>query len=106
MRKFTRTKEDFVCKNCGTKVKGNGYTNHCINCLYSLHIDNYPGDRQSLCVGLMLPIDIIVVGGEVKQIIHQCLTCKKIKKNIISPFDSMKAIIEVIESKVKKELMK
>ncbi|MEK7061411.1 MAG: RNHCP domain-containing protein, partial [Patescibacteria group bacterium] len=43
---FVKKIEDFVCKVCGTKVKGTGYTNHCPNCLYSLHVDEeVPGDR-------------------------------------------------------------
>jgi hypothetical protein len=106
MRKFTRTKEDFVCKNCNQIVKGNGYTNHCTNCLYSLHVDEYPGDRQENCKGLMLPIDIIVKGGEPKHIIHQCLICKKTKQNILSDLDSITSIIKTMKNKVKKEMMR
>ncbi|HYC79501.1 MAG TPA: RNHCP domain-containing protein, partial [Candidatus Binatia bacterium] len=56
MKLFQRTPENFVCENCGTKVSGNGYTNHCPNCLYSKHVDNNPGDRLNKCHGLMEPI--------------------------------------------------
>ena len=106
MRKFTRTRENFICKNCSTKVNGNGYTNHCPKCLYSLHVDNYPGDRQEFCKGLMMPIDIITKGGSPKYIVHQCLICKKNKQNIVNSLDSTQSIIEVMENKVKKEIMK
>ena len=58
MKRFSRRTEDFTCEHCGTKVKGNGYTNHCPQCLYSKHVDINPGDRLSDCGGLMEPIDI------------------------------------------------
>ena len=58
--KFQKNKEDFVCQNCGFKVKGTGYTNHCPNCLWSKHVDIYPGDRKNNCGGLMKPIKIEV----------------------------------------------
>lgn len=38
-KNFTRVIEDFICENCGTEVKGNGYTNHCPKCLWSKHVD-------------------------------------------------------------------
>lgn len=106
MRKFIRHKENFVCKNCNQSVEGNGYTNHCPNCLYSLHVDKYPGDRQELCNGLMLPIDIITKGGEAKYVLHQCSLCKVVKQNILSPSDSTQAIIKVMQDKVKREMMR
>jgi hypothetical protein len=79
MKKFQRKKEDFVCQNCGTKVKGNGYTNHCPVCLYSKHVDINPGDRLSSCHGLMAPEDFEIKNGEYV-IIHRCLKCGLKKK--------------------------
>ena len=58
MKQFNRKKENFVCENCGEKVEGNGYTNHCPNCLWSKHVDINPGDRQEECKGLMVPVDL------------------------------------------------
>ncbi|MST04461.1 MAG: RNHCP domain-containing protein [Candidatus Pacebacteria bacterium] len=55
---FIKVKEDFVCENCKTEVKGNGYTNHCPVCLYSKHVDVDPGDRLSKCGGLMKPMGL------------------------------------------------
>lgn len=106
MRKFTRTKEDFVCINCSRLVFGNGYTNHCPNCLYSLHIDKYPGDRQELCRGIMVPVDIIFKGTNPHYIVYECKSCKILKKNITSTLDSTQAILKIIENRVKKEMMK
>lgn len=106
MRKFIRHKEDFVCKNCNQFVEGNGYTNHCPKCLYTLHVDKYPGDRQELCHGLMKPIDIVTKGGEPKHVIHKCSICKIVKQNILSTSDSRQAIIDVMQDKVKREMMR
>ena len=39
---FKRKIEDFVCGNCGEKIKGDGYTNHCLQCLWSKHVDITP----------------------------------------------------------------
>jgi len=54
-KKFQRKIEDFTCENCGEFVKGDGYTNHCPNCLCSKHVDVNPGDRLNKCGGLMKP---------------------------------------------------
>lgn len=47
--------ETFVCKVCGRTVvpegAGSSHRNHCPNCLYSLHVDINPGDRESDCGG-------------------------------------------------------
>lgn len=86
-KKFTRVKEDFYCEVCGALVVGNGYTNHCHNCLYSKHVDINPGDRQSLCKGIMKPI---AKGYNKKKgifIIHECIKCKTRKNNKISKND-------------------
>jgi hypothetical protein len=106
MRKFVRNKENFVCKNCATFVEGNGYTNHCPECLYSQHIDKNPGDRQNECHGLMKPIDILTKGGDPKYVVHQCIICKIVKRNILSRLDSSQAIINVMSEKVKREMMR
>ncbi|HQY53570.1 MAG TPA: RNHCP domain-containing protein [Ignavibacteria bacterium] len=37
-RKFQKRTEDFTCGNCGCKVTGDGYTNHCPECLYRMHV--------------------------------------------------------------------
>ncbi len=78
--RFTRTIEDFICANCGKEVKGNGYTNHCPECLWSRHVDNNPGDRKATCGGLMKPIGGMKEGGE-EVIVHECIICGKRKKN-------------------------
>lgn len=74
----------FVCQNCGEKIPAltNGsYRNHCPKCLYSLHVDNIPGDRNSKCFGLMRPIGLTYKSGKGYQIVHKCEKCGKTSFN-------------------------
>jgi predicted RNA-binding Zn-ribbon protein involved in translation (DUF1610 family) len=79
-QKFIKNKEDFVCIHCGWQVFGDGYTNHCPNCLWSRHVDINPGDRAHDCGGPMEPIGLTIKGDEY-QIIHRCSNCGVVKKN-------------------------
>ncbi len=69
---FTRKVENFTCVVCGTEVKGNGYTNHCPECLSSLHVDINPGDRASECHGVMLAERLEHKNGH-DYIVHKCV---------------------------------
>ena len=80
IKKFQKRIENFICENCGRKIKGDGYTNHCSNCLWSKHVDINPGDRKEACRGLMKPIGINLKEGEYI-LIHCCLKCGKEMKN-------------------------
>ena len=91
---FIRNREDFICENCGSDNKGNGYTNHCSICLFSKHVDIDPGDRLNTCMGLMRPIYVSYTNKD-KYIIHKCLLCSFEKKNIINENDSLNALINV-----------
>ncbi|MEK7193677.1 MAG: RNHCP domain-containing protein [Patescibacteria group bacterium] len=80
-KKFQKRTEDFICEHCGEKIFGNGYTNHCPQCLWSKHVDIYPGDRANACEGLMEPISFELKNG--KTVIHfVCSRCgiKKVNK--------------------------
>ena len=84
-KRFQRTIEDFVCGNCGAKIHGNGYTNHCPKCLWSKHVDNFPGDREAECGGMMKPVGAVKKKSEYF-IVHRCVKCgferqKKLEKN-------------------------
>jgi rubrerythrin len=87
MKLFTKRKEDFVCENCGKKVSGNGYTNHCPNCLFSKHVDINPGDRACNCGGLMEPISILQKNSDFL-IVHRCVKCGFERKNKVAEEDS------------------
>lgn len=100
MKQFIKNKENFVCRNCNQKVIGNGYTNHCPKCLYSVHVDQFPGDRKSSCGGLMKPVGITTKNGEEK-IIHCCLKCGLEKINRLDPKDDRETLLKVIKSLTK-----
>jgi hypothetical protein len=101
--KFQKKQEDFICGNCGRKVKGSGYTNHCPDCLFSRHVDNFPGDRENVCQGLMEPIDVENKNGEFS-VLHKCQKCGTQKKNKMAPEDNFSAVLRIIEKKNKKLL--
>ena len=91
---FQKRKENFICAHCGKLVKGNGYTDHCPYCLWSKHVDIYPGDRQSSCGGLMKPI-----ATEMKKdkyiIYYRCLKCGAIKRVKAAPNDNFEEILKL-----------
>ena len=93
-RKFQRKKENFKCINCGFEVIGNGYTDHCPNCLYSLHVDNNPGDRQSDCKGIMKPVRVETVSG-INYIHYVCEKCGYMHRIKANQGDNMDLIIEL-----------
>ena len=93
---FIKKEEDFICNVCGTKVEGTGYTNHCPNCLFSLHVDEVvPGDRKSSCKGPMEPIKAEIKDGEYT-LTHKCQKCKKVIKNKTSKEDNFEGILKLL----------
>jgi len=93
-KEFKKTKEDFVCENCGEEVKGDGYTNHCPRCLWSKHVDIHPGDRQAECGGMMKPVEVTSKAGET-DLVHECVRCGYRKTNKASKDDNFEAIIRL-----------
>jgi len=93
-KKFTRVIEDFICENCGKKIKGNGYTNHCPHCLHSKHVDINPGDRASDCGGLMEPISVEIKSMDYI-ITQKCKKCGHIRRQKASPDDNFEAMLEI-----------
>jgi len=74
-KNFLRKKENFTCLNCGEKITGNGYTDHCPNCLWGKHVDeSIPGDRASDCRGVMEPVRVIYEKNKYR-IEYKCLKC-------------------------------
>ena len=88
--------EEFLCENCGRIVEKLKYSarDHCPNCLYSKHVDIFPGDRMNKCGGLMVPTGIEKFKNTYK-IIYRCLKCNKIHKNIMASDDNFNKIIEI-----------
>jgi lipopolysaccharide biosynthesis regulator YciM len=83
---FKRTIEDFTCVNCGFKVKGSGFTDHCPKCLASLHVDVEPGDRKAECRGLMNPISVEYLRSEFI-INYKCNKCGFVRRVIAAHDD-------------------
>ena len=84
--------ESFVCKSCGKMIvpegAGTQHRNHCPYCLCSVHVDHDPGDRASLCHGIMHPIGVWVRNDGEWAIIHRCKSCGALSSNRIAADDS------------------
>ncbi len=94
---FTRRVEDFTCVKCGAKTRGDGYTNHCPKCLWSLHVDVAPGDRAEDCGGAMRPVGVEDKGGK-RSIVHVCDKCGITRRCRTSPGDDADAIYALARS--------
>jgi len=86
VRRFTAqgTNHGFTCRHCGLDVPplANGsYRNHCPRCLYSLHVDVFPGDRASDCGGLLEPASVDYSGKKGWVIVHRCARCGEVRRN-------------------------
>ena len=90
-KRFKMIDEKFICDVCGKKVEKLGYTarDHCPYCLSSKHVDINPGDRQSLCKGVLEPIGIENAKKGQYKILYKCKSCGEIKKNIIGEDESL-----------------
>ena len=95
-QKFIKKVEDFVCEHCGFSVTGNGFTNHCPKCLYSKHVDVYPGDRESTCGGLMPLIKLDSVNNTYI-LTHKCVKCSYEKRNKMSPDDDFDVALKAVK---------
>lgn len=77
-------------------LKNGSYRNHCPYCLFSLHVDHKPGDRNNQCKGLMRPIGIRHSSKKGIQIVHECTKCGIIKVNKIADYDMQSDTIDEI----------
>ncbi len=96
-KKFQKNIEDFVCEKCGFEMTGDGFTNHCSQCLWSKHVDNNPGDRACICMGLMKPIEIF--GSPSNDVLHVCEVCGIKKKNKLSKNDDFEKVLEIAKNR-------
>jgi len=82
----------FICKNCSKKVSleapGTHHRNHCPHCLWSLHVDNESGDRESSCKGLMSPVGKLYKKDGEEMLVHKCGECDFLRKNRVAGDDS------------------
>jgi hypothetical protein len=101
--KFTRRIEDFTCEHCGAVVTGGGYTNHCPRCLWSKHVDIYPGDRAAGCGGLMEPADI-EGSSSAYRILHRCQVCGAEKWNQAAAEDDFEQLLALARRSAQRQL--
>lgn len=98
MKNFIRKKENFECENCGEKVVGDGYTDHCPKCLWGKHVDKeVPGDRASECRGLMEPIRVLYEKGNYK-ILFRCTKCSHEFKVRCGENDDKEKLMELVNN--------
>jgi len=97
VKTFQRKKEDFRCERCASVINGDGYTNHCPKCLWSKHVDMFPGDRAASCGGMMEPV-VFSHGGKNDVIIHRCSSCGYEKKNKVAGNDDFEALLALSRS--------
>ncbi len=97
-KKFKMVDEGFICVCCKTKVEPLLYTarDHCPNCLCSLHVDDYPGDRLCKCLGVLRPIEIEKGKKDILKIVYRCDKCRMIKKNKVANDDNYELIIKIM----------
>lgn len=96
-QKFQVINESFVCSHCGLLVPEAESTcrNHCIHCLWSKHVDIFPGDRKETCHGMLKPVEILLERGEMTEIIFQCEKCNKKRQNRIAPDDDREELMKI-----------
>lgn len=96
MKKFNMIDEEFICENCNKKVDKLRYSarDHCPFCLYSKHVDIFPGDRANECKGLLKPISIEKFKNTFK-IIYKCEKCNQLHKNIVATDDNFDLIVDL-----------
>ncbi len=73
---------------------GDGYTDHCPECLWSRHVDVYPGDRKAGCGEMMEPVSMEMKKGKTS-IFYRCTGCGKQGKVRSDPRDNQDKILEI-----------
>lgn len=93
MTTFIPREESFTCDHCGKDVLplGRGtYRDHCPMCLWSKHADkDGPGDRLSLCQGMLEPTTIDQDGKKGFVIVFECEKCGAVQRNKAAPDDEL-----------------
>lgn len=91
--KFKKINESFSCQHCHAQVPASQQScrDHCPKCLYSIHVDNNPGDRQAECGGLLKPIAWSSHKKKGYMIHYECQKCGMKKVNKFLEFDAFLA---------------
>ena len=102
IKKFIMRDDEFLCENCLKPVEPLRKTarDHCPYCLFSKHLDIFPGDRRNNCQGLLKPIAVEKFKKTYK-IIYRCDDCGAIVKNIMAPDDNFDEILRIMKTPVR-----
>lgn len=98
---IAQDRTSFMCQECGRENADDQPSprNHCRFCLYSLHVDEtIPGDRGSLCGGIMAPVAVSSDPRKGYVITHRCRSCGKQMNNKAASDDDSDALIRVSAS--------
>jgi hypothetical protein len=74
---------------------GTAHRNHCPSCLWSVHLDDVPGDRASPCRARMEPIAISVRGDGEWVVIHRCTGCEELDLNRTAGDDNVLLLVRL-----------
>jgi len=89
----------FRCQHCRSEIlrsaHGTVHRNHCPQCLWSVHLDERPGDRRSSCRGGMEPIAIWVREDGEWSLVHRCCGCHVVRVNRVAGDDSEFALLSL-----------
>lgn len=96
-KRFTKNDSGFICGHCEKEVPPLVYSsrNHCPYCLWSLHVDELPGDRACVCRGLMKPHVVLSHPKKGFVITHKCTVCGAEKNNRSQQDDDMDLLIRL-----------
>ena len=96
-KRFSKNDSGFICINCKKEVEPLGYTsrNHCPYCLYSLHLDIMPGDRQNDCNGTLKPIQTELNPKKGFVILFRCEKCGAELRNKAAQDDNQTLLINL-----------
>lgn len=81
---FKKFNTGFICISCKHEnpPAPQSERNHCRKCLRTMHVDGEtPGDRESVCGGVMTPVGLEYKGNKGYVILHRCESCGKTHKN-------------------------
>ncbi len=93
-----RTRAHYLkCRHCGMEFSldapGTRHRNHCPWCLWSVHVDDTPGDRAADCGGGMEPIAVSARPDGEWLLVHQCKTCFAVHVNRIAGDDNERDLL-------------
>lgn len=95
----------FRCVHCKADVPtmavGTAHRNHCPLCLWSRHVDEKRGERDSDCLASMRPIGLTLKTGGELMVVHRCLKCGKTSTNRIAADDNAHTLLSLFEESLK-----